>query len=55
MNRIIHALKARGHVVGYLGDSINDAASLHSADVGLSVDSAVDVAKVAAAAWSVRS
>ena len=39
---------ARGHVVGYLGDGINDAPSLHSADVGLSVDSAVDVAKEAA-------
>jgi Mg2+-importing ATPase len=47
-NRIILALKARGHVVGYLGDGINDAPSLHSADVGLSVDSAVDVAKEAA-------
>lgn len=47
-NRIILALKARGLVVGYLGDGINDAPSLHSADVGLSVDSAVDVAKEAA-------
>ncbi len=47
-NRIIRALKARGHVVGYLGDGINDAPSLHSADVGLSVDTAVDVAKEAA-------
>jgi Mg2+-importing ATPase len=47
-NRIILALKTRGHVVGYLGDGINDAPSLHSADVGLSVDSAVDVAKEAA-------
>ncbi len=46
--RVILALKARGHVVGYLGDGINDAPSLHSADVGLSVDSAVDVAKEAA-------
>jgi Mg2+-importing ATPase len=46
--RIILALKTRGHVVGYLGDGINDAPSLHSADVGLSVDSAVDVAKEAA-------
>lgn len=46
--RIILALKARGHVVGYLGDGINDAPSLHAADVGLSVDSAVDVAKEAA-------
>ncbi|NTV09952.1 MAG: magnesium-translocating P-type ATPase, partial [Zoogloea sp.] len=47
-DRVILALKARGHVVGYLGDGINDAPSLHSADVGLSVDSAVDVAKAAA-------
>ncbi len=46
--RVIRALKARGHVVGYMGDGINDAPSLHSADVGLSVDSAVDVAKEAA-------
>lgn len=44
-NRIIHALKARGHVVGYLGDGINDAPSLHSADVGISVSGAVDVAR----------
>ena len=48
-NRIILALKGRGHVVGYLGDGINDAPSLHTADVGLSVDGAVDVAKQAAA------
>jgi Mg2+-importing ATPase len=47
-SRIIQALRARGHVVGYLGDGINDAPPLHSADVGLSVDSAVDVAKDAA-------
>lgn len=47
-SRIILALKGRGHVVGYLGDGINDAPSLHAADVGLSVDSAVDVAKEAA-------
>jgi Mg2+-importing ATPase len=47
-NRIILALKGRGHVVGYLGDGINDAPSLHSADVGLSVDGAVDVARDAA-------
>jgi Mg2+-importing ATPase len=46
--RVILALKANGHVVGYMGDGINDAPSLHSADVGLSVDSAVDVAKAAA-------
>lgn len=48
-NRIILALKARGHVVGYLGDGINDAPSLHTADIGISVESAVDVAKQAAA------
>jgi Mg2+-importing ATPase len=47
-NRIILALKSRGHVVGYLGDGINDAPSLHTADVGLSVQGAVDVAKQAA-------
>jgi Mg2+-importing ATPase len=46
--RVIRALKARGHVVGYVGDGINDAPSLHSADVGLSVDSGADVAKAAA-------
>ncbi|MEO8631273.1 MAG: HAD-IC family P-type ATPase, partial [Betaproteobacteria bacterium] len=47
-NRIILALKQRGNTVGYLGDGVNDAPALHSADVGLSVDSAVDVAKEAA-------
>jgi len=47
-NRVILALKRRGHVVGYLGDGINDAPSLHSADVSISVESAVDVAKAAA-------
>lgn len=47
-NRIILALKQRGHTVGYLGDGVNDAPSLHSADVGISVDSGVDVAKEAA-------
>lgn len=47
-NRIILALKRRAHVVGYLGDGINDAPSLHSADVGISVNDAVDVAKAAA-------
>jgi len=46
--RIIVALKKAGHVVGYMGDGINDASALHSADVGISVDSAVDVAKEAA-------
>jgi Mg2+-importing ATPase len=47
-SRIIAALRRRGHVVGYLGDGINDAPSLHTADVGFSVDTAVDVAKEAA-------
>jgi Mg2+-importing ATPase len=47
-NRIILALKRQGHVVGFLGDGINDAPSLHAADVGISVDGAVDVAKDAA-------
>jgi len=46
--RIILALKKRGHVVGYMGDGINDAPSLHSADVGISVANAVEVAKEAA-------
>ena len=48
-SRIIAALRHKGHVVGYLGDGINDAPSLHAADVGFSVDTAVDVAKEAAA------
>jgi P-type Mg2+ transporter len=47
-NRILIALKHRGHVVGFMGDGINDALSLHSADVGISVASAVDVAREAA-------
>jgi Mg2+-importing ATPase len=46
--RIILALKKAGHVVGYMGDGINDASALHTADVSISVDSAVDVAKEAA-------
>lgn len=46
--RIILALKRAGHVVGYLGDGINDASALHAADVGISVASAVDVAREAA-------
>ena len=43
--RVIRALQRRGHVVGYLGDGINDAPALKTADVGISVDSAVDIAK----------
>jgi Mg2+-importing ATPase len=46
--RIIVALKRSGNVVGYLGDGINDASALYAADVGISVDTAVDVAKEAA-------
>jgi Mg2+-importing ATPase len=46
--RILLALKRRGHVVGYIGDGINDAPSLHAADVGISVPGAVDVAREAA-------
>ena len=46
--RILLALKATGSVVGFLGDGINDASALHAADVGISVDSAADVAKAAA-------
>src|SRR5262249_51972571 len=48
-NRILVALKRRGHIVGYIGDGINDAPSLHTADVGISVMSATDVARDAAA------
>jgi Mg2+-importing ATPase len=43
--RIIRALQQQGHVVGFLGDGINDAPALKAADVGISVDSAVDIAK----------
>ena len=46
--RIIKALQARNHTVGFLGDGINDAPALHTADVGISVDSAVDIAKASA-------
>lgn len=46
--RIILSLKKCGNVVGFLGDGINDASALHTADVGISVDTAVDVAKEAA-------
>jgi Mg2+-importing ATPase len=47
--RIIQALQHNRHVVGFMGDGINDAPALHVADVGISVDSAVDIAKAAAA------
>ena len=47
-NRILLALKHNGHAVGFMGDGINDAPSLHAADVGISVSSGVDVAREAA-------
>ncbi len=46
--RIILAMRMAGNVVGYMGDGINDASALHASDIGISVDSAVDVAKGAA-------
>src|SRR5712692_5339061 len=46
--RILIAMKKAGNVVGYMGDGINDASAIHAADVGISVNSAVDVAKEAA-------
>jgi Mg2+-importing ATPase len=46
--RIVHALQKRGHAVGYMGDGINDAPALHAADVGISVDQAVDIARESA-------
>lgn len=46
--RVIYELRELGHVVGYMGDGINDAPSLRAADVGISVDSAADVAKESA-------
>ncbi|HEY4761228.1 MAG TPA: magnesium-translocating P-type ATPase, partial [Thermoguttaceae bacterium] len=46
--RIIKALQSKGHVIGYMGDGINDSPALRAADVGISVDTAVDIAKEAA-------
>ena len=46
--RIVRCLKANGHVVGFMGDGINDAPALRTADIGISVDTAVDIAKEAA-------
>jgi Mg2+-importing ATPase len=46
--RIVRLLKSNGHVVGFMGDGINDAPALRTADIGISVDSAVDIAKEAA-------
>ena len=46
--RIVRALQKAGHAVGYLGDGINDAPALHAADIGISVDGAVDVARESA-------
>ena len=46
--RIVRALQHRGHAVGYMGDGINDAPALHAADVGISVEGAVDVARESA-------
>ncbi|HYL91130.1 MAG TPA: magnesium-translocating P-type ATPase [Burkholderiales bacterium] len=47
-DRIVRVLKGHGHVVGFMGDGINDAAALRTADIGISVDSGVDIAKEAA-------
>ena len=46
--RLVRALRDKGHVVGFMGDGINDAPALRAADIGISVDSAVDIAKEAA-------
>jgi len=46
--RIVRALRANGHITGFLGDGINDAPAIRAADIGISVDSAVDIAKEAA-------
>jgi len=47
-SRIIRALQSKGHTIGYMGDGINDAAALRDADVGISVDTGVDIAKESA-------
>ena len=47
-SQIIKALRSKGHVVGFLGDGINDAPAMRASDVGISVDSAVDIAKESA-------
>ncbi|WP_440949334.1 magnesium-translocating P-type ATPase [Methanosphaerula subterraneus] len=47
-NRVMNSLKRNGHVVGYMGDGINDAPSIREADVGISVENAVDIAKESA-------
>jgi P-type Mg2+ transporter len=47
-SRIVHALRKSGHIVGFIGDGINDAPAIHSADVGLSVNGATEVARDAA-------
>jgi Mg2+-importing ATPase len=46
--RIVRVLRGKGHVVGFMGDGINDAPALHAADIGISVDTAVDIAKESA-------
>ena len=46
--RVVRALHVKGHVVGFLGDGINDSPALKAADVGISVDTAVDIAKESA-------
>jgi len=46
--RVIRVLRAKGHVVGFMGDGINDAPALRAADVGISVDTATDIAKESA-------